>query len=144
MKIVSLISHDFPEAIDLWERSVRASHHFLKEEDILFYRPLIFNEYFKAVDLLGIKEQERLCGFIGVSERNIEMLFVDSDQMGKGVGRALIQHAIQVMGAVKVDVNEQNTKAHAFYRRFGFKDIGRSPEDSLGKPYPVVHMELKE
>ena len=41
-----------------------------------------------------------------------------------------------------VDVNEQNPRAHAFYRRYGFVDVGRSEVDSAGRPFPLLHMTL--
>lgn len=41
-----------------------------------------------------------------------------------------------------VDVNEQNAGAHAFYKKYGFVQTGRSELDGAGKPYPLIHMEL--
>jgi putative acetyltransferase len=38
-------------------------------------------------------------------------------------------------------VNEQNEQAVGFYRRMGFEVVGRSPDDSMGKPYPLLHMQ---
>lgn len=144
MRIESLSSAHFAQATDLWEQSVRASHHFLIEQDIAVLRPLILNEYLKSVELRGAMDRGRLCGFVGINDRKIEMLFVDPDQMGKGIGSALLKHAVYTMGAVKVDVNEQNEKAHSFYKKFGFVDVRRSEVDGLGKPYPIVHMQLEE
>ncbi len=40
---------DFPEVVDVWESSVRATHDFLCETDIHDLRPLIVNEYLPAV-----------------------------------------------------------------------------------------------
>ncbi len=40
---------EFPEMAELWEASVRATHHFLKEQDIQFFKSLLLNEYFKLV-----------------------------------------------------------------------------------------------
>lgn len=46
----AVIESDNLELTDLWEASVRATHHFLQEEDIRFIRPLILHEYLKAVE----------------------------------------------------------------------------------------------
>ena len=43
------------ELIDVWEKSVRSSHHFLSEEDLEYYRPRIRDIYFDAVDLYVIR-----------------------------------------------------------------------------------------
>ena len=34
----------------------------------------------------------------------------------------------------------QNPQAQAFYERFGFRVVGRSPLDGQGNPYPLLHM----
>ncbi|MGE0773305.1 MAG: hypothetical protein AB7K37_16455 [Cyclobacteriaceae bacterium] len=39
-------------------------------------------------------------------------------------------------------MNEDNPGAAAFYQRMGFKVVSRSPTDPLGKPYPILHLEL--
>ncbi|MEN7547564.1 acetyltransferase [Rapidithrix thailandica] len=135
---------EFPEVVEVWEASVRATHHFLKEEDILFFKPLILKEYLKAVDLACIRNQSgKILGFMGVAEGNLEMLFIHPDARGKGIGKTLTQHAIRQMQVTKVDVNEDNGQAIGFYEHMGFQTVGRSELDGAGKPYPLLHMALK-
>lgn len=134
---------DFDEITDVWEASVRATHDFLKEEDILFFRPLIRNEYLRAVDLFTIRIHGRIAGFTGLSEAAIEMLFIHPDFRGNGIGRELLQFAVREKSVTKVDVNEQNTQAVGFYQKMGFMVKSRSETDGLGKPYPLLHMELQ-
>tara|TARA_A100000171_G_scaffold51216_1_gene64876 strand:- start:1723 stop:2160 length:438 start_codon:yes stop_codon:yes gene_type:complete len=135
--------HEFPAIVDVWEASVRATHHFLKEEDILYFKPLILNEYLKAVDLRCVRNSNNnIIGFLGVAEQNIEMLFIHPDARGKGIGKILTQYAIRTLHSSKVDVNEDNEQAVGFYQNMGFKIIGRSELDGTGKPYPILHMEL--
>lgn len=134
---------EFPAVVEVWEASVRATHHFLKEEDIQYFKPLILNEYLNAVDLRCIRNNEQhIVGFIGVAERNIEMLFIHPNTRGKGIGKFLTQYAIKELNSNKVDVNEDNEQAVGFYKSMGFKIIGRSELDGTGKPYPILHMTL--
>ncbi|MGD1894866.1 MAG: GNAT family N-acetyltransferase [Cyclobacteriaceae bacterium] len=136
---------EFPEVVDVWEASVRATHHFLKEEDIAYFKPLILNHYLDAVDLRCIRnDKKELIGFSGVADHNLEMLFIHPDYRGQGVGRALLEYSINHTGVTKVDVNEQNEDALGFYQHYGFKVVGRSEYDPSGKPYPILHMELGE
>ena len=51
-KLQYLSDEILDELLIVWEKSVRSSHHFLKEEDIEYFRPLIRNQYFPAVELL--------------------------------------------------------------------------------------------
>lgn len=55
-------------------------------------------------------------GFMGVYETTLEMLFVDNQYQGKGIGKELLNYAIQRLGINKVDVNEQNIQAVGFYQ----------------------------
>ncbi|UBO75732.1 acetyltransferase [Aeromonas rivuli] len=142
MKIEPAESGDHMTLIAIWEASVRATHHFLQEEDIATLRPLILEHYFDAVRLYCARQDGVIVGFIGVAEGNIEMLFIAPEARGSGVGRQLVDHAIHCLGATRVDVNEQNAQALGFYRRMGFAVVGRSPLDGQGEPYPLLHMVL--
>lgn len=143
LPVVNISEWEFPEVVEVWEASVRATHHFLKEEDIAYFKPLILNEYLKAVELRGVKnDQQQIIGFLGVAEGKIEMLFIHPDARGKGVGKLLVDYAVHHMEVSKVDVNEQNEQAVGFYERIGFKVVSRSELDALGMPYPILHMEL--
>jgi putative acetyltransferase len=129
--------------VAVWEASVRATHHFLAEEDIQLYKPLILNYYLGAVDLACVRSDVgELVGFIGVAEAKIEMLFIYPVLRGKGIGKVLVAYAVSALAATKVDVNEANEQAVGFYRRMGFQTTGRSETDPMGKPFPLLHMEL--
>jgi len=140
--IVPASRENYTELIRLWEKSVRATHHFLKEADIQYYKPLILNEYFDQVELFCLKEGDRIAGFIGIDEQLIQMLFVDPERRGEGIGRALINYARGRFGVNSVDVNEQNQEAVAFYRHLGFVSIARFDQDAAGKAYPILNMVL--
>lgn len=143
MRIESVKKSDHGRLIEIWEVSVRATHDFLMEEDIEVLRPLILEQYFDAVELTCARDESgEIKGFCGVSEGNIEMLFITPEARGTGVGSLLVAQAVEWQGATKVDVNEQNDQALGFYKRIGFSVVGRSPLDGQGKPYPLLHMEL--
>ncbi len=128
----------------LWERSVRATHHFLGEAGIAELRPLVAEalrgdapEWWVLVDDAGT-----LLGFTGLSDHAIEGLFLDPAHRGKGGGRRLVEFAQERFpGPLKVDVNEQNPEALGFYEALGFRIVGRSPTDTAGRPYPLLHLE---
>jgi len=141
--IVPIGRQDYEDVMRVWEASVRATHDLLSEDDIEYLKPLILDEYLDAVTLASVRsERGRIRGFLGVADGNIEMLFVDPAYHGRSIGTALVQHAVNSLGASKVDVNEQNSAAVGFYRHLGFNIVGRSPLDGQGKPFPLLHMEL--
>lgn len=145
MQIEQATKADYPVLLEVWEASVRATHEFLAEGDLLALKPLILEQYFDAVDLTTARNSDGdIVGFCGVSGGNIEMLFIAPHARGKGVGALLVSHAIHTQAATKVDVNEQNEQAVGFYQHIGFSVIGRSPLDGQGKPYPLLHMALSK
>ncbi len=136
-------TNDYEELIRIWEESVRATHDFITEDDIQFYKPLILNEYFKMVKLFCDKdEKQQITGFMGIAEDKLEMLFVDPAKHGKGIGKKLLTYAITKEKVKKVDVNEQNEQAVGFYKHMGFSVVSRSEVDAAGKNYPILSMEL--
>lgn len=136
--------NELTDLIELWESSVRATHDFLTEQTINELNPLILNEYFPMVTLFCSRdEQQKITGFAGINEQKLEMLFIDPQQRGKGIGKALLNHALQQFNITSVDVNEQNPQAIGFYQHQGFTIIGRSPTDGQGQPYPLLHMEYQ-
>jgi ribosomal protein S18 acetylase RimI-like enzyme len=132
---------DYSQLMAVWVSSVKATHHFLKPEDFEFYKKII-PDYFSNVDLYVIRSGETINAFMGVSDDNLEMLFVSANSRGKGYGKNLLTHALNNLHIKKVDVNEQNIQAVGFYERFGFKVIGRSEKDSMAKNYPILHLSL--
>lgn len=144
LQIIPAEEKDYDEIVAVWEASVRATHHFLAEEHIQYFRPLIRNEYLKAVTLFCTKDKGAVSGFIGTAQEVIEMLFIHPDARGTGIGKRLTSFAINKLGTTKVDVNEQNGQAVGFYGKMGFRVTGRSETDGLGLPYPILHMALDE
>ncbi len=127
----------------VWEASVRATHHFLTEQDIQSIK-----QQGKAVlydiDILVVAFEENIpIGFMGIQEKKIEALFLSPDQIGKGWGRLLIDLAVRRYGAVYIDVNEQNTRAEAIYRHLGFETYRCDETDDQGNPFPILRMKLK-
>lgn len=142
LTIVALTTADFDEAILLWEASVRASHHFLSEQDIEFLRPLVREQALPALTLRGIRDPlGKLLGFLGVAGIATEALFVLPEAMGKGIGRKLMRHAETEFATTRVDVNEDNHEALNFYRHLGYEIAGRSALDGQGRPFPILHLE---
>jgi putative acetyltransferase len=140
---MSATEAEFEELAEVWEASVRATHHFLQNEDFELIKSLIVSDFLPAVRLYRVRDaQGQVQGFLGVSDEQIEMLFIRPDCRGAGIGKLLLRFAIDSLGLGKVDVNEQNDQAVGFYRHMGFRVIGRSETDSMNKPYPILHLSL--
>ena len=144
LQLVKPEATDYEALTELWEASVRATHDFLPESDIHFFKPLVRDQFLASVDLYALQDGAgRFHGFLGVLDGKIEMLFVDPASRGKGCGKWLLQIALTELQAYDLDVNEQNPQAVGFYQKMGFEVVGRSPLDGMGKPYPLLHMKYR-
>lgn len=141
--INKLTPNEYSSILSVWEASVRDTHDFLKEDDILVYKSLMNDELFDQLQLFGVmEEQDLLLGFIGIQDKKISLLFISPAARGMGIGKALINYVFQHMNVKEVDVNEQNIQAYDFYKYLGFEVTERSAVDAIGKPFPVLTMEL--
>ncbi|MBK0027281.1 acetyltransferase [Stenotrophomonas sp. S48] len=126
--------------VDLWRRSVDATHGFLRPED----RQAIDDEVAaflpQAPMTVAVDQNDRPYGFMLIDGSHMEALFIDPDVRGTGIGRQLLLHGLSAHKHLTTDVNEQNAQAVGFYLRMGFIETGRSACDSQGRPYPLIHL----
>ena len=131
----------YASIIEVWELSVRATHHFLPEDYLQAIKKML-PDILPQVDIFVFLDRNKVKGFLGVAQQKIEMLFIHPDSRGKGIGKVLAQFAIRELEAHEVDVNEQNQQATGFYKHLGFVGTGRSETDGMGKPFPLLHMKI--
>lgn len=141
--IIKPSTDDYQKLIELWEASVRATHHFLDENDIQVYKKLIGDKYLETLNLFCIRTERGISGFIGLHDDLIQMLFVHPEHMNQGIGKLLVNFAIKEHNVTEVDVNEQNIFALEFYKRMGFVAFDRFENDDAGKPFPILSLSLK-
>ncbi len=142
-EITKASEDDVSGLFQVWESSIRATHHFLTESNIRMLIPLVKKSLSHFSPIYCLRDPEgKVFAFLGVEKSKIEMLFVHSDHRGHGAGKFLVRFGIDELGANLVDVNEQNESAVAFYEHLGFRRFGRSELDSLGNPFPILHMQL--
>lgn len=145
MLIRQRIAADNPRLLDIWLRAVHATHHFLQASDIDALLPQVRDLYLPAVEVwVAVDSDDHPLGFIGLNETHVEMLFIDPEVRGQGIGTRLLDFMRESRPALSVDVNEQNPKAVGFYLHYGFVQTGRSPIDGQGQPFPLLHMSLPD
>jgi putative acetyltransferase len=141
MNIRTASPEDHPALLTLWEQSVRATHAFLSEDDIQALIPVVRDQTLPALEVWLLSDEPGTAvGFMGLDNNKFEALFISPACFRKGYGKVLLEHARKLKGKLQVDVNEQNPKAVAFYLNNGFIVAGRSPTDSQGRPFPLLHL----
>lgn len=142
-KIEKYTDKDREQILNIWEKSVLATHDFLNPKDFKEIKQLVQTFNFNEFVVYCLKQNDEIAGFIGLVERKIEMLFFLPEYIGKGLGRELTDFAFSELKADKVDVNEQNINAVKFYEKLGFKIYERTDKDDQGKEYPLLRMKLE-
>ncbi|EAG2303449.1 GNAT family N-acetyltransferase, partial [Listeria monocytogenes] len=96
------------QLIEVWESSVKATHTFLSETEIQAIKQYI-PEVLHHVSHLIIVESENgePAGFMGISDRNLEMLFIANEQRGKGLGKKFLAYGMENYAVNELGVNEQ-------------------------------------
>ncbi|GGG78863.1 acetyltransferase [Corynebacterium pelargi] len=131
--------HEYQQLVHIWEASVRATHTFLSEQHFEEIRGNLAEGYFPQVELHVATIAGKPVGFSGTHGDSLEMLFIHPDWMRHGIGTRLLHHALE-RGITRLDVNEENPQAIAFYQHHGFTTTSRSETDEAGLPYPILHM----
>lgn len=127
--------------LDIWESAVRKTHTFLTEKDIDAIRPEVKKGIIAINNLICFYDDKGILqGFAGVENQKLEMLFIHANARGKGVGKQLLNYAINRLGVQYVDVNEQNDQGIGFYNHMGGHVIGRSEYDEQGRHFPILHL----
>lgn len=129
--------------VNLWENSVKASHLFLSNkeiEEIKKYVPQALREIEHLI--VETDKTENPIAFMGIYKNKLEMLFISPVHIKTGLGRKLIEEAIENYSVNELVVNEQNPKAKGFYEHLGFKVYKRNPIDEQGNQYPILFMHL--
>ena len=144
MRIRPAASHDAPAAADLMAQLTEHAH---GQAD-----PGVEDRFRAMLDLpqyaIFVAEDEtgQVVGLLTVSHRwtlwhagpcaLIEELVVDERARGRGVGRALVQAALdwarsQGCSEVEVSTEQENADAQNFYRRLGFEGVALLLEHEL-------------
>lgn len=146
MKIYEVLNRNQPLVeilLQLWERSVRATHLFLSDGEVKRIREYV-PQALEEVEHLIVAEAGNSVAFMGVQKGRLEMLFIEPKERGKGIGKELLRYGIETYGIREVTVNEQNPQAIGFYEQMGFEIYKRTDLDEEGNPYPLLYMKRRK
>lgn len=130
--------------LEVWLRSVNATHTFVARDDIQAMLPQV-REYLAstATQFWVMSDVDgTLAGFMGLGNNEMESLFLAPEFQRRGLGRQMVAHALALQPDLTVEVNEANRAARDFYESCGFVVSERMEWDRQGRPYPLLKMTL--
>ena len=129
--------------VSVWEKSVRATHLFLSEDEIVRIKEYVSQALEGVAHLLTAENGDgEPVAFMGIESGRLEMLFVLPSERGKGIGKQLLMYGIDNYGVNELTVNEQNPQAVGFYEHLGFRTYKRTELDEQGGAYPLLYMRI--
>ena len=123
------------EWIDSWKGELTITPEFISDHEVFV---AVCDQVIAGCCALVIKD----------TLAEIEHMWIDPKQMGKGVGRALFEHAkarAQQLGFRMMELSA-DPNAEGFYKRMGAIRIGEIPADMFGEPryLPRMRIDLTE
>ncbi|WP_346073506.1 GNAT family N-acetyltransferase [Saccharopolyspora thermophila] len=123
---------DEAAVVDLWSRASKLAHPFIEGEGEGERARKLREVYLVEADNWVAEISGRVVGLLGLLGSEIGGLFVTPEEQGRGIGRTLVQHAVNLHGTVTLEVYEGNTRARRFYDRMGFTEQGRRIDEETG------------
>ncbi len=120
--------------MQLWLKSTIKAHPFISEDYWNDNYELIKNKYIPQSEIYVYLEDKLILGFISVlNSEFIGAVFVDVNNQGKGIGKKLIQHTMDIYGDLTLAVYKDNLQAVNFYKHIGFKVIREQSNEETNK-----------
>ena len=132
------------ELLEVWESSVTATHKFLSSDEIKNIKKYVPQALINVAHLVIVENKDNIpIAFMGIEKKRLEMLFIQNNERGKGIGKQLLNYGINKYNVNELTVNEQNVNAKGFYEYMGFITYKREELDEQGNPYPILYMKLR-
>ncbi len=149
MNIKSIDIRPFDAAADtqilsrIWLDASQLAHPFIGTQRLHEQQRLIEDTYLALSETFVAAQAGDPVGFISLLDSFIGGLFVAPAQQGKGIGRRLIAHALDLKGELSLEVYTANEQAMRFYRSLGFLEVSRRSTDGDGLPFENARLSLK-
>ena len=125
---------------DIWLRASKIAHPFIGEATLREQQPLMEDVYLPMASTWVAEVEGQAVGFLCLLKSHVAALFVDPAHQGRGIGRALLDHAAARHNVLSLEVYTHNAKAVAFYHRYGFTIESQRAADDQGQPFANARM----
>ena len=125
---------DIESVMDIWERANALAHPFLAPDFVAEVRQAMRDIYLPNAETHVLETCGAVVGFLSLVGHDIGGLFIDPDCHRSGHGRALVDHARALRGALSVDVFRDNAIGRPFYAGYGFVLVKETLHAPSGQP----------
>ncbi|WOF72492.1 GNAT family N-acetyltransferase [Parvibaculaceae bacterium PLY_AMNH_Bact1] len=126
-------TEDTDALVSVWKAATSVAHPFLKQAFMAQETENLRNLYLPNAETWVVEDNDAPVGFIALIGDEIGGLFLDPACHGKGLGKAMVDHAIGLKGPLWLEVFEKNAVGRRFYDRYGFVETDRSMHEASGE-----------
>ena len=123
---------DLSDLLEAWYSASRLAHSFLDEAFFERERNNIREIYLPKAETWVFEQEGVVVGFVALIGNEVGGLFVRADYHGRGIGRALMDHARSIRNVLELVVFEDNKVGRAFYEKYGFRQVGEEVHEETG------------
>lgn len=113
---------DLEDLLEAWYSASQVGHPFLSEDFFKQERINIADIRLPNAETWVYELNGVVVGFIALIENEVGAIFLDPMYHGKGIGRALMDHAKSIREELELDVFKDNVIGRNFYEKYGFKE----------------------
>ncbi|HEX9659812.1 MAG TPA: GNAT family N-acetyltransferase [Rhodothermales bacterium] len=132
-------SADLDQLLDIWYRASKLAHPFLDENFLSGERASIATKHLPSAETWVYILGGKVVGFVALVGNEVGGLFVDPDFHRKGIGGALVDHALAQCGQLEVEVFLENVIGRKFYDRYGFQPVKELVHEQTGRSVLRMH-----
>jgi len=129
---------DTDAVMQAWHKASALAHPFLSNDLIAKADALIRNTFLPMAETAVLEQDGQVMGFIALLGHQVGGLFLDPAYHGRGLGKALMDHAAQSHPVLELEVFRDNTIGRRFYATYGFEELEEKIDDFSG--LPVLHL----
>ena len=112
---------DCEALIEVWFAASQVATPFLSDEFLAEERDKIRKIYLSKAETWVFEIEDTVAGFIALIGNEVGAIFVHPKLQGRGIGRALMDHAAGLRDSLYLDVFKDNAVGCRFYDRYGFR-----------------------
>ncbi len=115
---------DLDEMVRIWYEASVIAHSFIPSSFWASQKSAMKEKYLPFAENFVFEADGQVTGFISIVRRKVCALFVAPEMQGKGIGRALLEHAKNLNRKLSLKVYRENENAFRFYSKYGFVVLG--------------------
>jgi putative acetyltransferase len=123
---------DLEEMVNIWYEASVTAHSFIPVSFWALQKSTMKEKYLPFAENFIFEEDGQLAGFISLVGKRVCALFVSPEMQGRGIGRALLEHAKTLKGRLSLTVYRENERALRFYEKCGFVAAGEEVDEFTG------------